>query len=321
MAIALDTNTYGASDATTTTVGITVANNSNRVLIALISLGNSTGISQVDSVTFNTSEAFTRAVTIIDDGTDAACDIWYLINPTATTADVVVDYDGGNSPDAAVNVVSLYGADQTDPIGARGAATGSSTTPQASITKEDSNSWVLAVISYGGGGAGVSGTPNSTEVELQDTIGGSGAGDYNHISGYSTSLTTLRWNMSDSGSAWAMLMAEVKPTAVTGLSVSVNDSITVTESKGLIETSFVNLTETITITESRSTQLIVELSVSDTISITESTQFNLISDITKSETITLSENIVILVTEPDSNTSLDSTDPSKFGWVIGVKIY
>src|SRR3989304_2364321 len=112
MAIVLDNQQYGVSDATTTTVAITVGNNANRVLIALISLGNSTGVSQVDTVKFNTTESFTRAGTIQDNADDSACDVWYLVNPTVKTANVVVDYAGSDTPDAAVNVVSLYGVDQ-----------------------------------------------------------------------------------------------------------------------------------------------------------------------------------------------------------------
>ena len=195
MAITYDTDAYGVSDAATTTVGITVANNTNRILVALIGLGNSTGASQISSVVFNGSESFTAIGTISDNGEDEACDIWYLVNPTATTANVVVTYDG--TPDASVNVVSLYGVDQSDPIGTiaqSNALDGEGSTDwTTNITTDTANSWLLDVVNFGY--YNDTGIPDAGQTELRDAEGGSGAGLYRHYSSYRSCTTAQQYGM------------------------------------------------------------------------------------------------------------------------------
>jgi len=151
--IGLDTFEYVTSSASTTaTKNMTVASNSNTILVVMITGYDIPG-SEVDSVTWNTSESFTYITGSYGDNGDVQwVEAWYLLNPTATTANLVVDFDGSDTPSATVNIWSLYGINTADPIGAVSeySETSGEETKQISITTETADSWVLEVLGLGG---------------------------------------------------------------------------------------------------------------------------------------------------------------------------
>jgi len=125
---------------TITNSGFTVAANSDRVLIVVSSLESSA--QQITGITWNGVETFTSAVTIDNGGKRS--EIWYLVNPTATTANVVTTW-GVNSNARGAGVYSFYNVNQASPIGVTSTATGTSTTTTGVITPTSAGSAIVDI--------------------------------------------------------------------------------------------------------------------------------------------------------------------------------
>lgn len=171
--IALDNFWHDEGSATSSTKSITVASGSNKALIVLITGYDTTlPAGAASSVAFNTSESFTHITGSDADNGDAQfVDAWYLVNPTSTTANVVVTW--GESKNYSVSIWSLTGVHQSSPIGniTEYGETSGEETKNISITTTAANSWVLEVCGLGG-----TTTPRLSAVDGQterlDTNGG-----------------------------------------------------------------------------------------------------------------------------------------------------
>ena len=106
------TQTSTGTTGTTDSINITVASNTNRILLALIS--QRAGGTSVTSVKEDTTD-FTLAQHF-DIGLHGLADIWYLVAPDtgALTIDLVL---AGAGSDFGWGVMSLYNVDQSSPIG------------------------------------------------------------------------------------------------------------------------------------------------------------------------------------------------------------
>ena len=174
MAITLDNFAHDEVNATTSTKSVTVASGSNKALLVLIT-GYGTPGSQSTSVVFNGDENFTYiAGSYADNGDSQYVEAWYLVNPTATTANVVSTF--GASRSATINIWSLAGVDQSTPIGAvdEDGDTNGDTPYVSSITTTEANSLVLQVVGTGGTTASGRMSPASGQTERLDIVGGSG---------------------------------------------------------------------------------------------------------------------------------------------------
>jgi len=112
---------------TLTESAFTVANNSNRILI--VCAGVQAAGQTISGITWNGVENFTRAV-FLSDSVGSRTEIWYLVNPTATTADVVTTW-GTSVTRGGSGVYSFYNVNQVSPIGVTNTAsavTGATTT-------------------------------------------------------------------------------------------------------------------------------------------------------------------------------------------------
>jgi len=102
----------------------------------------------------NGSEAFTRAK-FQDGSTETGrTEIWYLVNPTATTASVVTTWDASTTRRGA-GVYSFYNVKQTSPIGVTADDDGTATVTTSTITPTTAGSMIVDVIGSGSNGAPV----------------------------------------------------------------------------------------------------------------------------------------------------------------------
>lgn len=186
--IALDNFWEVAADETTMTKEITVGNHDNRILVVLVTAGTtSLPVANCASVIFNTTESLTYITgSNADNGDYQAVQGWYLIAPSVTTANVVLDWDGSTSPDGNMCIWSLYNVDQSTPVGAvneLGDTSGDSPILN-SITTTVDDSWVLQVL---GNGAGTVDPDRmvaaSGQTKRNTGSGGSGSGDYDLFAG------------------------------------------------------------------------------------------------------------------------------------------
>lgn len=107
-------NKNGTSGATVT--GLTVSSyvvgaGNNKILVACVVAEDASDVDMtILSISWNTTELFTQAVQQLDTGDKAT--IWYLLNPTSATANIVVTFTGTVSS-AGVGVASFFGVAQS----------------------------------------------------------------------------------------------------------------------------------------------------------------------------------------------------------------
>ena len=147
MAIAIHswTNKAVQQDVTTINLSVTVPSTADRILVVTVECReNSDPDRQVDSVYFNTTEQLTQAVGI-DNGAQVTSYKYYIVNPTATTANVTVTMKG-TCQSVYVSACILTGVDTADPIDATNSdsdISDTSTTIGGSITTSDANSVLI----------------------------------------------------------------------------------------------------------------------------------------------------------------------------------
>ena len=211
MAIVYDTDseTQGTSTTTLTITSLVVGNNANRVLIVCTGSESGTaGNRPVSSITWNTTETFSRAVFVENaSGGPNRSEIWYLINPTATTANIVVTF-GGAAFNTKMSVLSIYGAHQTTPIDGVATNTENDDDPDITITTNTLN--CLLVDSVMMSAASLVLTPDTPQVEISNQNGSSST----HLSSYKDAATITTYTMSWAGVSAAqnsIVAAAIKP--------------------------------------------------------------------------------------------------------------
>jgi hypothetical protein len=197
-----ESNNHASASATSITIsGFTVGNNSNKILI--VSVGSYNPTPTVSGITWNSSENFTQINTVLNNG---RADLWYLVNPTSTTADIVVTYSSSAGSRSA-GVTSLYNVNQSTPIGVTNTVTGTGGTIAGTITPTTTGSWIIdSAMSLTGLGA----ITDTLTAGFSNLIGGV---DRSHGTQYSASPTinsanSMTWTNGQSSYAWAG--AEIK---------------------------------------------------------------------------------------------------------------
>lgn len=142
---------------------------------------------------------------------------------------------------------------------------------------------------FSGGDLDVSSSPDSTQVTVSSIL-----------SGYintSFSIKTTAGSVShgytgNTGEQWDMLIYSIAPVSTSSdLTISVSDSITVSESVGRLMTSFISKSESISVTDTPNVALAHQINVSDSISVTEAVNTALAHQIRVSDSIAISESI------------------------------
>jgi uncharacterized repeat protein (TIGR01451 family) len=136
---------------TVTTSAITPAG-TNRLLVVGVSIDiNNHTTETVTSVTFG-GTALTRLGTNNDAANDHRVEIWYLINPPATsnTTSVVFSNTGGVREGVTIGAVAFTGVDQTNPMGAFTSASGGSSGFSSVDVPSNTGEMVLDVLAIDG---------------------------------------------------------------------------------------------------------------------------------------------------------------------------
>lgn len=206
MAIAFDQATSSATlgGASSITYSATVASGSNRVLI--VTAGHYDRTRSVSSITFNgvNLSLYLRYENGVNGVTQ---EIWYLVAPDVTTANVVVTMDATVAPtDLNSAAASFTGVDQTTPIHATHAksiATGTHTTHSDSLTTSTNNSY--AVDCFEGTGSAYSPTADAptTQATVSNAIG------IGYKSVPTAGSTTMSWSFSSFSSATNHIIVEL----------------------------------------------------------------------------------------------------------------
>lgn len=141
--------TNSASDTnsvTTLTTAVTVSAGTDRALAVCVQARGAPAGSAVSGVTFNGSETFTlaKAQSFASGGATFRAELWYLTNPTVTTANVVVTWPNTNNNQVqAYSVVQANGVDPSAALDSTSGAGADSATISSIITTTSDNALII----------------------------------------------------------------------------------------------------------------------------------------------------------------------------------
>lgn len=147
IAFVSQTDATGTQNVSSVTFSQVVSAGSDRALVVCSQTRHSaTPGKSITGVTFNTTEAFTYVRADARAGANSAgftTELWYLVAPTVTTANVVVTYSAANADAIGVSSTLLTGVSQTSPIDSHAGSSGASTAPAAIITTVADNAAIV----------------------------------------------------------------------------------------------------------------------------------------------------------------------------------
>ena len=143
--VQLGSTTTGTSDSgVSLTFSHTVTSGTD---VLVVSFGSGPDTDSITSVVFNASETMTQAAATGVNGKFAA--IYYLVNPTATTANIVITIDAGPNTGITATAINYDGVNTATPIGDTTTATSdaSVTTATLNVTSTSVNNLILDLVS------------------------------------------------------------------------------------------------------------------------------------------------------------------------------
>ena len=212
MAIAFNSATTTNGDATSYTFSHTPAG-ADRILLVHVAYKGSTN-PIVSGITFNTTETLTRLTNLIQ-GSVMVGEVWYLLNPTATTANVVVSTN--NTGKTAIGAMTYTGvlSINTSNFASQAAQ---NTAPLGSITTDYADSVIIDAIAFRGLGTVLTDDANYTRRYTSSSVGNPSNGNANSASLDRSTPTTGAYSSTyslDSTQAWVTITYELQPTADT----------------------------------------------------------------------------------------------------------
>ena len=212
MAIAFNSATSTNGNASSFTFSHTPAG-ADRILLVYVAYKNS---ADVDStVTFNTTESLTR----LSQGSYGATQfgsLWYLLNPTATTANVVVTLTTAER--AAIGAVSYTGVEAIE-TGNFSTTSGQDTNPLNSITTVNADSLAVHALSVRDRTTTFTDDVNWT-LRYTDNSTGNPANSTAYSRGYDRSTPTTGLYTSSTTisavEAWVSILAELRAAPAAG---------------------------------------------------------------------------------------------------------
>ncbi len=147
MAIALDTSDYTVAEVDISeqiTLSFAVASNTNRLILAAIYWDDGESIS---SVTYD-GDALAEAVAF-EEYYERNAALYYRVAPSTGTNNLVVTMtSGAGTPEISLVGISLYGVDQSSPIGATATGNVDNTTGiTTNLTTTAADSWIVDALS------------------------------------------------------------------------------------------------------------------------------------------------------------------------------
>lgn len=206
-AIAFDAKSSGSnSNVTTLTVSHTVSG-SNTILFVSVGTKDGGGGAAVSGVTYN-GVAMTN-ITTQNISSTYYQDLWYLINPSTGTNNIVASFGGVSADQAVISAASYTGVLQVSPLTSSASAQNSNTTSlsPANISTTVDNSWVVSSVAFDGDGTNqpaVAGGETQRDVISPNTVWWVGLSDI--VMTTAGSITTT-W--SNTGAASKYLVSDV----------------------------------------------------------------------------------------------------------------
>ncbi len=216
IAIGTVTNSTEVNSTTTQTTSITVASGTDRVLVACMALGSTISGNNVTDLTFNGTEVFNQGNSVgelYDTGASFyyVVQMFYLINPTVTTANAVATYGNSNSNlFQRITYIQYTGVDQTTPFEANNINKGNSATVSVIVTTATANAW-LQDCAFGEDGL----TVGAGQTARRSTAVNGGWMGVSTVDGKATpGAETMDWTLASDH--WVSAAVSLKPAAEAG---------------------------------------------------------------------------------------------------------
>lgn len=195
----------GGAVSTTTVASVQV--NSGEALIVRITCRD--GGTTVSNVKFNGTESLTKAVGLSG---NLLSDIWYLPNPTATTANVVVTYNASRDRPRLVSVEVVSGADTSALIDATTTADNftTSTSITANLTTTVNDTLLLDACIQVADATDPTFTPGTSQTaQINERVLGTFGGKMGHSSksGGTAGSKTMSWTSSQNAQIQSVAIA------------------------------------------------------------------------------------------------------------------
>lgn len=206
MAIAFNSATSTNGNASSYTFSHTPSAD-NCILLVYVSYKNNTDVTT--SVVFNGTETLTRLTGGIYGSTQVGS-TWYLMNPTATTANVVVTLS--NSEKAAIGAVTYTGVQEINTTN-HSTTTGQNSSPTDTIITDFADSWIINSLAVRSRNSVITDDVNYT-LRYTDNSTGNPANGTAFSRGYDRSVPTAgsytATHSNSSTQAWVMTQAELR---------------------------------------------------------------------------------------------------------------
>jgi hypothetical protein len=225
------------SSETSLTWSHTVASNSNRLLVVGVSLRHSVGTEVVSSVTFNGVP-----LTFLSEATrsSARSELWYLLDPPATTADVVVTLSSADR--AIAGAASYYNVSQTFAFRPTASNTGSGLIASVPVSCRLGDMVFSTISRNNSGGSLTVGAGQNSRWSRVTAAGGDSSGSRQRGGGSDSDgidgVVTMEYTWSDASRFYSMLAVAIKPTtapiiSATDSGVAVSESLVVNSTSGV----------------------------------------------------------------------------------------
>lgn len=224
MAIALNNTSGGLNNGgvNSITFAHTVNAGSNRILIVGVATeaqSGSGGTSQpITGITFNgVALSKIRHEHNLSGSDYVRVELWYLVNPDVTTANIVVTFTGTSISGTVAMASSYNGVDQTNPINAfNGANAGSGTDAESTTTSTVANCMFVDAVVMGSAGNTMSCDGDQTQRHNAQNAGGHVEGGMSEELVAAAGAEVMGWTLSGS-TRWGHVSAALAPMADTAI--------------------------------------------------------------------------------------------------------
>lgn len=179
-----------------TLANFAIANNSDRMLV--VAVGGEYSASPVSTVTF-AGTPLTLSAQPVQGATASA--IYYLLNPSATTGDIVVTLTGTSGNGWTFSALSLYNVLQQAPLDTKSASIAAGTNPSLTLTTPSENGFIVESLGFNNSGLSLSAASGQAAIIRDDSSGGS-SGGWSSIVAYDATVgagtSTQSWTTSAS---------------------------------------------------------------------------------------------------------------------------
>lgn len=212
-AIVVGTSDIATSTGTSSlTKSITVASGTT---LLLVSIGLAGGCACSTGVTYNGS----NLTSIASSTTNVDSAMYYMTNPTATTANVVASFSSAFDRATVMTITQLSGT-ATSPIGTTGTASGTGNTMSKAITTVADNSYIFDSVSERNNHTftvGGSQTQITNQSQSGTLVNGTDGVSYQTTT--TAGSHTMSWTSDNGADGWDIVAVEIKASLATPISL------------------------------------------------------------------------------------------------------